>query len=506
MKFFTTAFVLFLFSISLSAQNIEWQKVLHGNNPFNPGMGQSRLTLSADGYWAAYLEQHRLTYGQDFLGDHKIVHFDKNGMVTDSLIIGGKSHVKLLHHQNGRLYMWVGFFDSMSVGSFTFKAKNNYRTWLGYRDSNGIHDLGTMDDTVSALTILPSGHVALATMFPNYLHIFTPLGGFHESHALPGTGFLHHIEPLPGGAMLITGSCLASLVKFDSIDIQNPHSYTNYILYLDQQRTARWLRFIEDITCISSVAVASGNDIYWAGSTYIQPQFDSLNYKGGPSISFEDFFLAKMNAGKYNWVKEIPGDSVFAGMETGATKMIGTDPSGNVYLMGTFRGNSVKWNATYTTGSLNNSYNVLLTSWAPDGTLRWAKDMGGSGLEMAHEMVVSGTDELVFTAMLTDTFVFENQTINADYGDVWVVKIMGSPAWTKESLKNGTALQLYPNPAQDVIFHNLSVPQAYEIFSSAGSTVGKGVLWPGKALGVQELAPGMYIVKSGSGSCRFMKM
>lgn len=508
MKLLYTLVFLFLIP-SLSAQDISWQKVIPGYNNFNPTMNHACVANSPDGYWVSQLTRHRISYGQDFLGTTVAYHLNENGNMTDSVVFTGNSHMKLMKQHNDRLYMWVGYFDSMKVKNMSFSAPNNYRTFLCYYDQNGLHSLGEMGDTVAALNILNTGHLAMVTSggFGSdlTLHVLTPMGGFHESKNLPQLGFVNSIEPLAAGGMFINGSCMGQNIKFDSIDISNGFVYTNYVLYLDAQFTGRWMRFIEDVTCIPSITKSNGTHTYWAGRTAIEPVFDTLNYTGGPTSSFEDFFLVKLVDGKYEWVREIPGDTIFAELTTGGQQTMGVDQQGNVYLLGTFRGYPVRWDAQTVSGKFSNSYNTLLISWDPSGKFRWVRDFGGPALEIALEMTVNGVDDLLFTSVLTDTFVFDGDTVRADYGDIWVVKIADRTSSVASLDNSPIPLSIYPNPSTGLLNHNRETETPFEITTYTGRTVFRGVLIPGKSVNIDHLVQGLYILKTADEAIRLIR-
>ncbi|MBS3915515.1 MAG: T9SS type A sorting domain-containing protein [Bacteroidetes bacterium] len=501
--------ILAFFTLSLQAQTVTWKNVLRGENQFNPSMNSSAITADNNGYWASHLSKFRLSYGQVYLGNQDIVHLDFHGEMDDTIKVFGNANVKMLHQYNDRLYMWIGFFDSVRLDTIHYNRPNNYSTFLCYRDANGIKSLGLLGDTVSIVNILPDGNIIQASTggFGGNctLESYAPDGSNKKSKILKSLGYAQAITPAKDGGIFITGGCMGSNIQIDSIQENNTFSYTNYVLYLDAKWEGKWMKYIEDVTCLPSAAGGTSNSAYWTGTTHIKPVFGGLTYTGGPSTSFTDFFTAKISNKQYNWVREIPEDTTIARINFGETHSTGVDEKGNFYALGSVSGNPIHWNSQLVTGRYKNNGNIILASWDPSGKIRWIKDIGGTGYEMGLELHVKGEDNLFFSAVVTDTFDIDGDTVNADYGDILVVKMGEENNTSTNKIAQKTVIKYYPNPGNGTVLHNAKVVTEYYITDIAGRKVQTGKMKPGVALDLISLPNGMYFISTENNTTIYLK-
>ena len=127
-----------------------------------------------------------------------------------------------------------------------------------------------------------------------------------------------------------------------------------------------------------AVAVDANTNIYVTGS------FAGTAYFGGTNlttISSADIFVAKFDsAGIPVWVRQ-GGASDFS-----AGKSIAVDPSGNVYVTGSFRG-TVNFGGGSLT-SVNSSSDVFIVKYSSSGALVWAKRGGAEGGDIGYGIVL----------------------------------------------------------------------------------------------------------------------
>lgn len=139
----------------------------------------------------------------------------------------------------------------------------------------------------------------------------------------------------------------------------------------------------------TSLATDNLDNVYTAGTFDGIADFDPSNLSTDllTSKGLEDIFLSKMNAkGEHLWVKQIAGTGI------DQVHHLKLDPSGNIYLVGSFQG-TIDMDPGPGTSNLisNGSNDVFLAKYDVNGSLLWAKSFGSSDDDQGIGLDVSAS-------------------------------------------------------------------------------------------------------------------
>ena len=184
---------------------------------------------------------------------------------------------------------------------------------------------------------------------------------------------------------------------------------------------------------------------------------DSKTSTGGEC----DIFITKIkNDGSYGWTKTIAIEG-----DEGCGVNIVTDPSDNIFIVGTFTNSSVDFGADFGTSdskTFTNEYNVFITKIKNNGSYEWTKTIGGPGNAFSISATVDSSGNLFITGGFSS-----NVNFGADFGindiktstggecDIFITKIKndGSYDWTKTI--SGTNFE---------IAHNITIDNSENIY------------------------------------------
>jgi hypothetical protein len=80
-----------------------------------------------------------------------------------------------------------------------------------------------------------------------------------------------------------------------------------------------------------------------------------------------------------------------------------------------------------------------------------------------------------------------------------------NPSGAEDGLTNSRDLNVYPNPARSFIHINVEDPGLVQVFSIMGQLIGTFELTSSSKIDISSYAPGLYIIKGGNGTTRFIK-
>ena len=177
---------------------------------------------------------------------------------------------------------------------------------------------------------------------------------------------------------------------------------------------------------------------YFAGSADFKPGLGSnfLTSNGG-----YDVFVQKLNPnGNFIWAKGMGGSTFDYG------RSISVDSSGNVYLIGDFRGTADFFSgsgAVYLTS--RGSSDVFIQKFNTSGIFVWVKQMGGVGTDVGQAITTDSFGNIYSTGYFEGTANFDpgvgtaNLTSNGS-SDVFVHKLnpLGDFIWAKSMGGTGT--------------------------------------------------------------------
>jgi hypothetical protein len=193
----------------------------------------------------------------------------------------------------------------------------------------------------------------------------------------------------------------------------------------------------------------TGNDIGnalqldGAGNVYLTGCFSyTVDFDPGPGTSnlvaqgnFYDIFLAKYNSGgNYFWAKNMGGP----GNDIGNTLQI--DPSGNLYLAGTFQATADFDPGPGTANCTSNGglCDIFIAKYDNTGNYVWAKGIGGTGDDVANNIQLDAAGNVYATGYFSSTVDFDpgqgtSNLISSGGYDIFIGKYdnAGNYIWAK---------------------------------------------------------------------------
>ena len=204
----------------------------------------------------------------------------------------------------------------------------------------------------------------------------------------------------------------------------------------------------------SSVTTDALGNIYvvgWFGSSTIT--FGSTTLNGSVNGSNVMFIVKYNSAGLVLWARKAGGSS------DDYAYSVTSDPTGNVYVAGSFQSAIINFGATSLTNAIANGSNpdVFLVKYDANGNDLWAKRAGGVRAEEAISVTADASGNIYIVGWFADpTIAFGSVTLtNADgtgqSSDVFIVKYDpgGNELWGKSAgaMSNGFS---YNNSANSV--------------------------------------------------------
>jgi hypothetical protein len=156
----------------------------------------------------------------------------------------------------------------------------------------------------------------------------------------------------------------------------------------------------------SSIKVdASGNVLiggYFAGTVDFDPNVPIVNL----TCAARDIFILKLDAsGNFIWVKQIGGSGV------DDLNAMTIDATGNVYFVGTFNG-TCDFDPSASTFNLssNGARDVFVSKIDNNGSLVWARSMGGTGQDYGYGITLDITNNVYVVGEYVNTVDFDPST------------------------------------------------------------------------------------------------
>ena len=295
-----------------------------------------------------------------------------------------------------------------------------------------IEKLDSAGNLIWVKTLKPDGCTSIISDEHSNLYI---TGGFHDTI---------DFDPGPSIAERISAS-------FSYLDV--------YLLKLDSSGNFKWVNTFgagfgdvgKDI-CIDN----SGN-VYTVGSFRASVDFNpSLSETNViTAVGADNSFIQKVDSlGNFIWAKSMK--SLTGGINYNAATCAAIDGDGNILVGGYYAGTSYLYSSsdttTYTTDGNTDLYVQKLDS---AGNYIWGISLSGSWYEVSNDIMVDSEDAVYFTGRFFDEVNFNPfgtpfQT-NTGINSVFVAKYVEEYLTIRDD--TGThGFELYPNPAQDLIW------------------------------------------------------
>lgn len=151
------------------------------------------------------------------------------------------------------------------------------------------------------------------------------------------------------------------------------------------------------------------------------------------SAGYQDIFVSKLDAfGNFLWAKQ------FGGGFTDRGRAMTLDADGNIYITGNFSG-TADFDPGPGTFNLTGAGNedIFIAKLDPSGNLIWAKQIGGTGTDIAYDIAVNSIGNVTTTGRFRNTIDFDPgpgiYNLTAGYIDIFVSTLdaNGNFLWAK---------------------------------------------------------------------------
>ncbi len=231
-----------------------------------------------------------------------------------------------------------------------------------------------------------------------------------------GFSYGNSISIEPSGNIVMAGEFLGSIDLDPGSAALNFSGYGSsniFIVKLGSSGDLVWAKSIPHTSGlridIESLVIDPSGNIYSTGSFTKTIDFDpgSGVFNLSTSDNSSNVFLLKLfSNGDFAWAKKFGPTTT-----TGAIgKSITLDVTGNIYMIGDFKGTSDfdPGNSVFSLTSFSLDYNdIFVSKLDVDGNFIWAKSMGGSGRDAGNSIAVDGTGNVYTTGFYMGTADFD---------------------------------------------------------------------------------------------------
>lgn len=368
------------------------------------------------------------------------------------------------------------------------------------------------------------------------------------------------------GDILIAGNYYSSSLTIENTTLPNSGEWDFFMAKYNTNGDLLWANHVgeEKSELINSISTDQNGNILIAGS------FSSSNITIGSSQLTnasidDDVLLAKFDAnGNAIWAKSAGGEALDKGVD------IRADPSGNIFITGTYHSPFIIFGSTVLTkvaysdmfvvkydvsgnvlwaNSIGGSYyeyacriaidsnenaiitggfnsptltigSKTLTSFGYDdifiakynsaGNYITSYNLGGTNHDQAYSSTIDAAGNIFMTGMYySSNLVIGNDTlINAGYSDVFIAKLGDSFTSGISSYKNSN-IKIYPNPTNNIIFiKDLSQVEKSEvtIYDIQGKLIIMKEILENGTIDLSDFTQGVYMIRIGDLVQRIVKM
>ena len=505
-RYFSTIFIALLLFGHAHSQSFTWIDGEETGYNMNPVMVNYTVNTSTDGsIWFAGLKLKKTNY-TEMMGDHFLIQYDANGTRMNEHLINGTLVIYAIEtDEYGNLFISGNFleedivfwdntvisWDGNSLNGFVAKIlANGTVDWA----INLNEEFGTFSSISDLLYFDESLYMAHANWPDSYVSKVEQNGSVSQIIVQTGVGIVSGIDFDSQGNLYLTGSCSGESSLFNGVNFPSPFDYNKHLVKYDPQGNPLWVRFVEDVTCISAqLKVDQDDHIYWAGPLSIMCTFDSINLMG-PSWVY-DFYLTRFSPdGNIQWAKEVPqvvtGDATIGKLES-----LSIMPDNSITFGGFTRG-YLDWGNGITTDATDNSYNVLIMNFDKFGNIQWAKTSEGSSWETTNSLDIDESGNVYLVGVANDTTHFDELSYYLEtFYYPFIVKLETESVGISLQANQTSNPWIVPNPVIDQL--KISFPsnniEHVKVFSSTGQLIHQ--FEKKNTFPVPFLVPGIYFVR-----------
>ena len=306
------------------------------------------------------------------------------------------------------------------------------------------------------------------------------------------------------GNSYVVGYFSNDILAFDSTIFINLNPCFNdiFIVKYDPNGKVLWAKTAggNAYDWANSVAVNKYGDVYVAG----QYGSDSITFGPTTLVNFglDDIFLVKYDSsGNIKWAKST------GGTEADNAYSVAADTSGNAYLAGWFKDDTIAFGTTTLTN--NGIANIFIAKYDTSGNVIWAKSAGGNNLDYANSVAVNSSGNAYITGTMGSPSITLGSDVltNAGVWDMFIAKL-DATAGIEEIVNGENNINVYPNPTDGAftISYGTLQPSIY-IYNCLGKLVYKKekASQGCEQINLSAYSKGIYFIKMQSGEKSYSK-
>ncbi|MBN2018146.1 MAG: SBBP repeat-containing protein [Candidatus Cloacimonetes bacterium] len=238
------------------------------------------------------------------------------------------------------------------------------------------------------------------------------------------------------GNCYVTGSFRSNSVNFGSYTLTNSnvgdlHSDI-FVAKINANGYWQWAAQAGGIQgeVTTGIAIDGVGNLYMTGYFTHTAEF---GYFSLTSAGWEDIFVAKMDVnGNWLWVTQATGTNEDEGLE------IVIDDSGNSYVTGTFKSNTINFGPYTLTSSGSYVYDIFVAKVNVNGNWQWATQAGGAIHDKGYGITIdnAGNNYVTGRFMSNATFGSYSLTSSGDY-DIFIAKMDVNGNWQQATRAGG---------------------------------------------------------------------
>jgi hypothetical protein len=255
------------------------------------------------------------------------------------------------------------------------------------------------------------------------------------------------------GNFYITGSFSSDSITIGSITLFNAFISSNtgdvFIAKYTPNGTVLWAKSAggNNYDYGQSVSIDISGNVYMSGN-FISPSiiFGTTNLTNEDTLgNSSDIFIIKYATdGTLLWSKSVGGNG------NDNAESVSTDANGNLYINGYFFSPTI----TFGTTTLSNAGNddIFIVKYNSDGTVLWAKSIGGTGYDYSNSVAIDANGNAFLTGSFSSPVITFGTTSlsHVGYGDIFIAKYTpeGTVIWAKSA--GGTSYDYGQSVSTDI--------------------------------------------------------
>jgi len=431
------------------------------------------------------------------------VDFDPSAGVANKT---GSSDIFLAKYDNAGNYVWAHVMGTASLATVSDAGAD-----VAFANNGDVYLTGCFGGTVDFDPSSGTSNLTSAGEVDVFLASYTNAGSFNWVKKFGGSSydFPKRLATDVNGNISVYGS-FENTVDFDpsaaTANLSAPGDPHLFLANYDNQGNYNWAIKIGNGDEITEKDMVTDN----VGSIYITGSFfDFVDFDPSAStVELEAFgmdaFLAKYDPdGNFIWAHRFGGNSSDFGAR------LAVDPASNVFITGGFE-EQVDFDPSSSVANLtpiNSSSEIFLAGYTSDGNF----------ISAASIRTFNGFDDPACLAISADNHIyiggnfreglglnFNTQTLTSAGGnDIFVAKYKNELLFINEN--EAGSFVIFPNPTTNFINISLKNPLPVDIYNMSGALVCHFAEAQSHVIDVSNLPSGIYVVRTGRHSTKFIK-